>query len=320
MSATRASFAAVCHTATQSKPPPRPRPQPAGARSERDVLGRYHDTVGRPREIVTRPGAGGTLLVIDRDPDTLSDRRLVAHLAADEPSANAALICRHYLDDRRRCRPRVVSAADLDVVPFRSALGGDDGNDAQPGWDGCDPDARLVDELGSAHRLERVSTNAITIPELRWLRRPSPGRLGPAELVSVREVIGRLQDYEPARSLSMRAVHLHRHDPGVSVAVLRAELERVAASRIVLNRRLRDAVLQAVARDGLSMSQIAVRCGRIKRDPRGNISGETSWLARRLGLLAEGGETAPTPWIHSDVLALIARRGLGISPLEVELA
>jgi len=62
-----------------------------------------------------------------------------------------------------------------------------------------------------------------------------------------------------------------------------------------------------------------VRCGRVKRDRRGNVSGETSWLARRLGLLPEGGERVPTPWIHSEVLALIARRGLGLCPREVEL-
>jgi hypothetical protein len=320
MSATRASFAAVCRTATPSKPPPTSRPQPAGAGPERDVLGRYRDRVGRPREIVIRPGAGGSLLVIDRDPGTLSDRRLVAHLAADEPAANAALVCEHYLADCRRCRPRPVSTADLETVPFRGALGADDEDDAQPERTGRDPRVPLHDELGSVYRLERVATNAMAIPELRWLREPQHGRLGAAELVSVREVIGRLEDYEPVRSLSVRAVRLLRDDPSVSVAVLRAELERVAASRIVLNRRLRHAVLEAVARDGLSMSQIAVRCGRVKRDTRGNISGETSWLARRLGLLAEGGEPAPTPWIHSDVLALIARRGLGLSPLEVELA
>ena len=90
-------------------------------------------------------------------------------------------------------------------------------------------------------------------------------------------------------------------------------------SPIILNRRLREAVIAASERDGLSMSEIATRCGRIKYDRAGNASGETSWLARRLGILPEGGQQAPTPWIHSDVLALIARRGLGVSPREVEL-
>jgi len=93
----------------------------------------------------------------------------------------------------------------------------------------------------------------------------------------------------------------------------------VRESPIVLNRRLRETVLAAIGREGLSMSEIATRCGRIKRDSKGNESGETSWLARRLGLLPEGGQGAPTPWIHTDVLGLIARRGLGISPREVEL-
>ena len=77
--------------------------------------------------------------------------------------------------------------------------------------------------------------------------------------------------------------------------------------------------LATIERQGLSLSEIAIRCGRVKRDCKGNESGETSWLARRLGILPEGGRSAPTPWIHSDVLALIARDGLGVSPREVEL-
>jgi hypothetical protein len=93
----------------------------------------------------------------------------------------------------------------------------------------------------------------------------------------------------------------------------------VQASPIVLNRALREAVLRAVETERLSMSEIAIRCGRVKRDRRGNEAGETSWLARRVGLLPEGGASAPTPWIHTDVLALIARRGLAISPREIEL-
>ena len=67
------------------------------------------------------------------------------------------------------------------------------------------------------------------------------------------------------------------------------------------------------------MSVIALRCGRIKRDPNGRESGETSWLARRIGVAPEAGAPRPTPWIHTDVLALIARDGLGIAPAEAEL-
>ena len=137
--------------------------------------------------------------------------------------------------------------------------------------------------------------------------------------MSVREAIAGLEAYEPVRALTQRAIELHRRDETVSTAVLRVELERVQRSPILLNRGLREAVLARTGRDGLSMSEIAIRCGRVKRDCAGNESGETSWLARRVGLLPEGGRAVPTPWVHSDVLALIARRGLGVSPREVEL-
>jgi len=93
----------------------------------------------------------------------------------------------------------------------------------------------------------------------------------------------------------------------------------MSVSPIVLNRGLREAVLAAVKGGGLSMSEIAMRCGRSKRDANGSESGETSWLARRIGILPEGGQQTPTPWVSSDVLALIARDGLAIAPHEVEL-
>ncbi len=137
--------------------------------------------------------------------------------------------------------------------------------------------------------------------------------------MSIRDAIGALQSYEPIRALSAAAIDRHRDDRSVSVATLGIELERLNASRTVLNRGLREAVLTAVERGDASMSEIALRCGRVKRDRRGVFSGETTWLARRLGLVCEGGAPAPSPWVHSDVLALIARRGLCIAPREVEL-
>ena len=160
----------------------------------------------------------------------------------------------------------------------------------------------------------------MSIPELRWSRRAPGSEQGETQPVSMREAVARLESYEPVRTLTQRALMQHDGDGEVSTAVLRVELMRIQESPIVLNRGLREAVLAAVERQGLSMSEIAIRCGRIKRDSAGNESGETSWLARRLGLLPEGGREAPTPWIHSDVLALIAREGLGISPREVEVA
>lgn len=277
------------------------------------VLGSYRNRRGRRRELVAQSGAAGSLLVIDREALTGGDRRLVAHLGADEPSSNAALVCRLYLEDEhgRSCR-RVVTR-DLTAKPFSPAecAGEQVPHPAHA--------HELTDGDGFRYRMELLPSD-MSIPQLRWCRRGAHSHPDGAEPLSVRDVIGRLQSYEPARAMTERAVALHRLDPCVSVATLAAELARVHSSRIVLNRGLRETTLAAMSKEGLSMSEIAMRCGRSKRDARGALSGETSWLARRLGLLPEGGERLPTPWVHSDVLALIAREGLGVSPREVELA
>lgn len=282
--------------------------------SRHRLLGRYSDRHGRPREVIVRQGAAGSMLVLDRDGITHGDRRLVAHLAADEPPGNAALVCASYLEDagadRSRCR--LVTADDLRSAPFTDQR--ETTVDAQP----LPGEAELVDRLGNRHRLELVQSG-MSIPELRWCRRAPESMAGECAPVSVREVVASLESYEPVCTLTSRALSLHGAGGEVSTAVLGAELVRVRESPIVLNRGLREAVLARIERQELSMSEIAIRCGRLKRDRKGNESGETSWLARRLGLLPEGGQSTTTPWIHSDVLALITRRGLGISPREVEL-
>ncbi len=281
------------------------------ADGDRRPLGRYTDRDGRAREVVARRGAAGSVLVMDRDCATHDDRRLVAHLAADEPAENAALVCNRYLEDGaqspRRCR--LVTAEDARDVPFAAQ------REAEVSAEPAPHDAPCFDDLGSCYRLELVQSG-MSIPELRWCRRRAPTGCEP---VSVREAIAAMESYEPVRALTIRALALHAGAGEVSTTVLRAELARVQNSPIVLNRRLREVVLEEVERERLSMSEIAIRCGRVKRDHRGNESGETSWLARRLGLLPEGGRSTTTPWIHSDVLGLIARHGLGISPREVEL-
>ncbi len=251
--------------------------------------------------------------MLDRDAATLSDPRLVAHICADEPPENAAIASRCYLAQARRgrCRCRPMLPDDLRAVPFG----------AEPSTH-VDDGARSVaespvDEHGRSYRLDPLQTG-MSIPELRWCVHDRDGH-APRTPLSVREVIGRLQSYEPVCTATRRAIESHDDDDRVSTTVLRGELSRLLRSPIVLNRRLRESVLGAVERQGLSMSEIAIRCGRTKRDSAGNESGETSWLARRLGLLPEGGRPTPTPWIHSDVLALIAREGLGVCPNEVEL-
>jgi hypothetical protein len=295
-------------------PPHRQRPRKRKSRTDghnhghdHGLLGRYTDGRGNAREVLASPGAAGSVLVLDRDHLTLGDMRLVAHLAADEPAENAALVCASYLRDtataRHRCR--LVTGEDFSGAPF---------TDRHEETLDC---AEPSDRLGRSYRLRALQTG-MSIPELRWWQLAPGLAATTGKAVSVREAIAAIESYEPIRALTMQALSPHVGQE-ISTTVLRCELARMQRSPIVLNRRLREVVLELVARDELSMSEIALRCGRIKRDRKGNESGETSWLARRLGLLAEGGQSTPTPWIHSDVLALIARDGLGLSPREVEL-
>jgi hypothetical protein len=276
------------------------------------VLARYCDWRGRAREIVTRAGSEGSVLVIDRDASTGADNRLIAHLAPDEPGENAAIASRCFLEQspRGRCRCRPLATEDLRRHPFAEELACDAGV--------ASPRSTPVDRVGRRYRLARLDTG-MSIPELRWRRIGCDAGAASRETVSLRQAVACLEAYEPMRSATRRALDRYRQDAAVSTTVLAAELARVQESAIVLNRALRETVMDVLRREELSMSEIAVRCGRIKRDPAGNESGETSWLARRLGLLPEAGKRAPTPWIHSDVLALIAREGLGVSPREVEV-
>jgi hypothetical protein len=251
------------------------------------------------------------VLVIDRSVRGDADARLVAHLAPDEPAGNARLMCALYIREvhRREVRCRPVRAAD-----FATPAGVEDDEDLICG---APAPAQPVDACGHAYRLEALDTG-MSIPELRWRRVARESSDGGVQTVSARQAIASLESYEPVRTLTRRALREAR-GARLSTAVLAAELARVLESPIVLNRGLREATLAAVASQQLSFSEIAIRCGRLKRDAAGNVTGETSWLARRLGLLPEGGKSAPTTWVHSDVLALIARRGLGLSPREVEL-
>jgi hypothetical protein len=282
-------------------------------------LGAYTDDSGNRREVVSLSGAGGTRLLVDRMSDGQDDARLVAHLAADEPAENARTVCAMYLAaaHRRPCRP-------LTPEDFLAASGegasaaATAAADTREAHNDATLEAELADRHGNTYRLE-PSEASLSIPELRWRRYVPERQSERPQTVSLREVIGALESYEPALKLTLSAIEGHRHDPHVSVAVLRAEYERATASPIVLNRGLREAVQELLSRGGVSISEIAIRCGRVKHGPRGTVSGETSWLARRIGQLPEGGRTEPTPWVHTDVLALIARQGLHVSPKEVEV-
>ena len=287
------------HTRTRSPSPP----------DTTAWLGCYEDrSSGALREIASLPAAGGSRLLVDRLLGAGGDARLLAHLAADEPSENARLICAMYLADERRGTCRPLRGEDFE----RAAI--DDP------WLG---DAALAQELlrdgeGFTYAIREVAGSG-SIPELRWTRTSDPDCDALLEAVSLRGVIGRFENYEPMRSMTARALAAYARNAQVSTVTLRGELARLNSSRIVLNRGLREALAERVAGGQVTMSEIAIRCDRVKRDARGNVAGETSWLGRRVGLLPESGAQAPTPWVHSDVLALIARQGLGISPVDVEL-
>ncbi len=244
----------------------------------------------------------GARLVVDRDLRSGGSQRLLARIDPEEPASNARLICERYLASppaARRCRPPRRS----DALPARIG----DRHDRERAWS--------VRANGCLHALLALP-GEMSIPELRWTRAVGGS---PPVTVSLRSAIALLESYEPLCRHTRQALARYADDPSVSSTSLQTELARVQRSPIVLNRALREAVLVRVSRGEATMSEIAMRCGRLKRDAKGNRSGETSWLARRIGLLPEGGHSAPTPWVHTDVLALIAREGLGIAPREVEL-
>ena len=283
-----------------------PAPGALGTSPTTSRLGRYTEReTGAVREIARLSLADGSALVIDRLSGTHGDPRLLARLPADEPRENAQILCALYLADENRGRCRPVTDADLDAAPTPETP------------DVC-REHELRDPNGTVYRIQEVALDG-RFPELRWTRSILADEAERSETVRLREVVARFEDYEPARSITASALAAHGTDRTLSTYCLAAELMRLAESPIVLNRRLREAVQARLARGDLTMSEIAIRCGRCKHDRRGNVSGETSWLARRIGLAPEAGRDRPTPWVHTDVLALIARDGLGLSPREVEL-
>jgi hypothetical protein len=275
------------------------------------MLASYTDAEGARHELMAWGGAASSTLVVDHELSRRAAPRLVAHLAADEPAENAMVLCEEYLPRARTgvCRFRELEPEDLCRPPALESRGQREASHEQVRVSGSRCSGGEVFMLAP----QRSSGS---LPQLRWWRLEAGMRRA---AVSLREAVGALEDYEPVRALTEAAIERARPGDGLSRSTLRAELARVQRSPIILNRALREAVLASVRGGGLSMSEIAIRCGRVKHDSRGNESGETSWLARRLGLLPEGGQSTPTPWVHSEVLGLIARQGLGMAPREVEL-
>ncbi|MCW3033348.1 MAG: hypothetical protein JWM60_1693 [Solirubrobacterales bacterium] len=273
------------------------------SRTARATVIASHTRGGSPRQVITVAIAGRTL-VIDRSP-ARGDARVLARLEPEEPQENARLIARMYIADTTSSPPRRVTAADL-KSPERAPV-----DPAPVRWE-----TPLIAGIGATFQIQRAATGGIAV--VRWTKTRGRGE-SPAAAVPLRQVVAQLEDYQPAIAMTRAAIDANDQDPQVSVVKLKAELQRLTESRIVLNRRLREHVQRAVEHDQTTMSAIAVRCGRFRTSDRGGRTGETSWLARRIGVLAEAGAARPTPWVHTDVLAVIARDGLGINPCEAEL-
>ncbi|MHB1571713.1 MAG: hypothetical protein ACYC0H_21270, partial [Solirubrobacteraceae bacterium] len=234
----------------------------------------------------------------------------VGRLESDEPTENAQLLARLYTQaGSPRCRPLRRS----DVHPSGALSPPSEA----PGWREHQP---LTAADGSAFRLREIApVIAGRAHELAWTRtRPGAPR-DSCEIVSLREVVGSLEAYEPARSLTHAALAACAAERCYKASRIALEVRRLRESPTVLNRALRDAVQARITAGEASLSSIAVACGRVKRDSHGKPSGETSWLARRIGTAPAAPGCPPSPWVHIDVLALIARDGLGLAPREVEV-
>ena len=289
----------------RGEPRPESNRRRASGRVPRAALARYNTPDGTRREVITRHGAGDSTLVIDRETRTRGDPRLVAALFPGEPPGNAALVCRLYLADPagRHCRP--LNRQDLLV-----AVAPPSGPRQEPSPERL---TQLKDRAGNCYRIETLVTED-GHEDPSWIKTAPGASQDSIARATLRQVIGAMEDYSPALAMTGRVV---ASDP--RAAALERELESLRDSPVVLNRRLRERLLAAVDRGEVTMSEVAMRCGHVKRDRNGNECGEKSWLARRVGLMPEAQESAPSPWIHSRVLGEIAR-ALGLNPGEVELS
>ncbi len=283
-------------TTAPPKPQARPAPPTHTDATRTRSLGRYRALDTQQREVLHIQRPDGSALVIDYHLGTLTDGRLVAHLAPEEPAENAQVVCDLYLADKRRGRCRAVALEDFEVTRHATP--------APSTGEETVPTGPLRDDDGYVYGLREVSGDR-GVSELRWTRSHDAGREDRFDVVRFRDLVGSLQAYEPARTITRDA--LARCAEHVSTRRLRKELDRLAESPTVLNRELRREVQRRVKHGEVSMSEIAMRCGRIQRDARGNIRGETHWLARRIGEMPEAGKQKPGPWMHSDVLGLVAR-------------
>lgn len=252
----------------------------------------YRNQNGEQREVVIYERPEQSTLVIDRNNESHADLRLVGEIPTDEPEANARLLACMWAGCPLEKRHIAVYTGELPHVP--EAL----------------PTRLAIDEV--TYRIALVAREHGPGNDLRWVIE-RPGR--PAVVTTLRQVVAAFEAYEPATAMSNAAIELTPEEVDGGHAVLARELNRVRSSRRILNRGLREAVQAEVAR-GTSLAEIAARCGRVEI-VKGASKGESSWVARRVGLAGDG-HGVPRRWIDRDVLVQIAA-AISLTPADVEL-
>src|ERR1019366_3818883 len=84
----------------------------------------------------------------------------------------------------------------------------------------------LRDADGHIYRIRELAVGA-SASELRWTRSCHPGTEHPFDAVRLRDVVGSLQDYEPARTLTAQALIVRGERCDASVCRLAGELQRL---------------------------------------------------------------------------------------------
>ena len=149
----------------------------AGTRRTRSLGSYIALDTQQTREVVSLQRPDGSTLVVDYQLGTLSDGRLVAHLAPDEPPENAQIVCELYLADDTKGRCRAVTREDFDLT--RHATPPPSGADAPTAVDAVkDAEGHVyrIRELPDARDDGRAALDALprARPRVRLRRRVVP--------------------------------------------------------------------------------------------------------------------------------------------------
>lgn len=225
----------------------------------------------------------GGVALIDRMPD---GDRLVAELREDEVSSSSTVWAEYEKTPRPCC------CFDSRSLGFAT-------NDHKGIY--------ITAEVGKG---DKVFTLGEWKGEMRWLLVGG----GP---VCLREVLGSVEAYEPART--MTRLYVNGYVAGrFGMKFLREELIRLESSPWVLNVRMREKLVELSKR--MSWSEMAMRCGARKVSKDGHVSGDTTWLRRRCGLAdeleARTGKRVTRKWVSIKFIKRVAV-GLGIDEDEL---